>query len=160
MQLPLAVVVIMVGSSRPSKCHGFRSVTSTRSRLSVSITSAQQQRQHHQSLLLSLHAMNQDPMRHDISVTFGSDDPDDFGTDEDEFRAEQALRKAKIDALLQQQDVEFKEQRRLKKWGKFANATSKEEIQSLEEQERRLIAQGKYKYSPHIKIVVHELAII
>lgn len=81
-------------------------------------------------------------MRFDMSVTFGSDDPDDFGTEEDDFRAEQASRKAKIDALLLQQDVDFKEVRRRKKWGKFANATSKEEIQALEEQERLEIAKG------------------
>ena len=90
-----------------------------------------------------LHAMNQDPMRYDMSVTFGSEDPDDFGTEEDDFRAEQASRKAKIDALLKQQDVDFKEERRRKKWGKFANATSKEEIQALEEAERLQIAKGK-----------------
>ena len=87
--------------------------------------------------------MNQDPMRYDMSVTFGSDDPDDFGTDEDDFRAEQAARKAKIEALLKQQDVDFKEERRKKKWGKFANATSKEEIQALEEEERIQISKGK-----------------
>lgn len=90
-----------------------------------------------------LHAMNQDPMRYDMSVTFGSEDPDDFGTEEDDFRAEQASRKAKIDALLKQQDVDFKEERRRKKWGKFANATSKEEIQALEEEERLQIAKGQ-----------------
>lgn len=87
--------------------------------------------------------MNQDPMRYDMSVTFGSEDPDDFGTEEDDFRAEQASRKAKIDALLKQQDVDFKEERRRKKWGKFANATSKEEIQALEEEERLQIAKGQ-----------------
>jgi hypothetical protein len=86
--------------------------------------------------------MNQDPMRFDMSVTFGSDDDDDFGTEEDEFRSEQASRKAKIEALLQEQDVEFKEERRRKKWGKFANATTKEEIRELEELERNQIAEG------------------
>jgi hypothetical protein len=90
-----------------------------------------------------LRALNQDPMRYDMSVTFGSEDPDDFGTEEDDFRAEQASRKAKIDALLKQQDVDFKEERRRKKWGKFANATSKEEIQALEEEERLQIAKGQ-----------------
>jgi len=87
--------------------------------------------------------MNQDPMRFDMSVTFGSKDPDDFGTEEDDFREEQASRKEKIDNLLKEQDVAFKEERRRKKWGKFANATSKEEIQAVEEEERGKIAEGK-----------------
>lgn len=99
--------------------------------------------------------MNQDPMRFDMSVTFGSDDDDDFGTEEDEFRSEQASRKAKIEALLQEQDVEFKEERRRKKWGKFANATTKEEIRALEEMERDQIAQGMYVHAcMHMRVCV------
>lgn len=85
--------------------------------------------------------MNQDPMRFDMSVTFGSDDDDDFGTEEDEFRQDQRDRKAKIESLLKEQDADFKEERRRKKWGKFANATTREEINELEEAERQQIAQ-------------------
>jgi hypothetical protein len=86
---------------------------------------------------------NQDPMRYDMSVTFGSGDPDDFGTEEDEFRTDQAARKAVIQSLLLQQDVDFKEERRRKKWGKFANVTSQKDIQALEEEERQKIAEGE-----------------
>jgi hypothetical protein len=86
---------------------------------------------------------NQDPMRYDMSVTFGSGDADDFGTEEDEFRTDQAARKAIIQSLLRQQDEDFKEERRRKKWGKFANVTSQEDIQALEEEERQRIAEGE-----------------
>jgi len=82
----------------------------------------------------------QDPSRSDIKVVCGSGEGDDFGTDEDDFKREQAERKAKIQAILQKQDEEFKQARRARKWGKFANATSKEEICELEEEEKKTIA--------------------
>jgi hypothetical protein len=92
---------------------------------------------------------SQDPARIDMSFSVGSGQEEDLDSDELNFRDEQAARKAKIALLLEQQDAEFKEERRRQKWGKFANATSKEEIQALEQEERVKIAQGMKIHVSH-----------
>lgn len=81
------------------------------------------------------------PHRSDIDVVFGSTDVED---DEDELanKREQDARRQAISSLLQEQDEEFREERKKRKWGKYANATSKQDIEALEEEERSEIAKG------------------
>lgn len=93
----------------------------------------------HSSRLYEAH-----PQRADIDVVFGSDAVEG---DEDELdnEREQAARRKQISVLLQKQEEEFREERRLKKWGKYANATSKDEVQALEQEERSEIAKENSK---------------
>jgi hypothetical protein len=81
---------------------------------------------------------NSHPHRSDIDVIFGSDRED---ADEDQDRREQEERRQKISVILKQQDLEFKEDRKRRKWGKYANATSRQDIEALEEEQRKEIAQ-------------------
>jgi hypothetical protein len=85
---------------------------------------------------------NSHPHRSDIDVIFGSDRED---ADEDHDRREQEERRQKISTILKQQDLEFKEDRKRRKWGKYANATSREDIEALEEEQRQEIAQENAK---------------
>ena len=79
------------------------------------------------------------PHRSDIDVVFGSVDVEG---DDDEVsnQREQQERRDAISSLMQQQDEEFRQERKLQTWGKYANATSKQEVQQLEQEERRQIA--------------------
>lgn len=96
----------------------------------------QQQQQHRSTVLWDAH-----PHRSDIDVVFGSVNVEG---DEDEVsnQREQEERRRAIASLLKEQDEEFREARKKRKWGKYANATSKQDIEALEEAERLEIAKG------------------
>ena len=82
------------------------------------------------------------PHRADIDVVFGSADVE--GDDEEEMnRKEQDVRRKMITSFLQEQDEEFRQERKKRKWGKYANATTKQDIEVLEEEERNEIARGE-----------------
>ena len=68
-------------------------------------------------------------------VNWGFEEDDDDDVDKDRVR-----RRQELDKLLEDQDNEFKEERRKKMWGEFANATSKEEIALVEKKLRDKIA--------------------
>jgi hypothetical protein len=86
---------------------------------------------------------NSHPHRSDIDVIFGSEQED--VDEEEEFRREQEERRQRISLILKEQDLEFKEDRRRRKWGKYANATSRQDIEALEEEQRNEIAQENAK---------------
>ena len=66
-------------------------------------------------------------IRKDTEIVFGSNSSSGLNSDEDEeFAREQQERKAIVDKVLQEQDNEFKEERRRKKWGDFADAAVQE----------------------------------
>ena len=82
-------------------------------------------------------------MRKDMKVTFGSgEDDEDIDTTEGDRQRDQRDRKARIEELLEDQDKEFREERKRKVWGKFSNATTKEDIAKLEREEAEQIARG------------------
>jgi hypothetical protein len=87
---------------------------------------------------------NSHPHRADIDVIFGSEQEGSID-DEEEFRSEQEERRRKISLILKEQDLEFKEDRKRRKWGKYANATSRQDIEALEEEQRNEIAQENAK---------------
>lgn len=73
-------------------------------------------------------------------IVFGSDQSVD-GSDEDEdFLKERAERNAIIESVLKEQDEEFKEERRKKQWGEFADAKTKEDILKVEEKIREKVS--------------------
>ena len=81
----------------------------------------------------------------DQKIVFGSDDSSieagGIGSDEDEeYAKKQRERQAVIDNVLEAQDLEFKEARRRKKWGDFADAKTKEDIMKVEQSIKTRIA--------------------
>jgi len=88
-----------------------------------------------------LFALGYDPMRKDMNVVFGSGaDEEDIDTVEGDRQREQQERMAKIETLLESQEQEFRDERRRKVWGKFSNATTREEVEILEREEALEIA--------------------
>jgi transcription-repair coupling factor (superfamily II helicase) len=83
-------------------------------------------------------------IQRDRKIVFGSseaEEDDDGAIDEDvEYDRQQQERKLAVAKLLEQQDAEFKEDRRKKKWGEFADATSKEDIVKVEQKMKERIA--------------------
>eukprot|EP00980_Cylindrotheca_fusiformis_P013544 scaffold3450_cov114-Cylindrotheca_fusiformis.AAC.49 len=93
------------------------------------------------SLQTRLRADTRISMRKDTKIVFGSDASSEVSTDEDEdFARDQKERQAVVDRALEMQDEEFKEERRRKKWGDFANAKTKEDILRVEESLKSKIA--------------------
>ena len=76
-------------------------------------------------------------LQKDTKIVFGSDDSSvesGISTDEDEeYAKNQKERQKIIDDVLEKQDLEFKEARRRKKWGDFADAKTKEDILKVEQ---------------------------
>jgi hypothetical protein len=80
-------------------------------------------------------------VRKDTKIVFGSDASSEMGTDEEEeFARDQKERQAYVEKVLLEQDAEFKEERRKKKWGDFADAKTKEDILKVEESIKAKIA--------------------
>jgi hypothetical protein len=84
-------------------------------------------------------------IRPDTQVVFGSSASNEGmeegdGEEDDDYEREQRMRQRVVERLLQKQDLEFKEERRRRVWGEFANATSKEEIAKVERSIKRKIA--------------------
>jgi RecG-like helicase len=75
-----------------------------------------------------------------MDVIFGSGNQDD--EEDDDLERHRRLRTETVERVLAEQDEEFRNERRQKQWGRFANATSREEIEEIEVQERLAIARG------------------
>jgi len=110
--------------------------------------------------------------RADIDIVFGSveehrerglskqsDDDDDeedgnvkndqyglYEDDLDEDQRDRIERQEKIEKLLQQQESSLREERKQKQWGKFANVTSKEDLEAILKAEKEKIEQGTSMY--------------
>ena len=67
-------------------------------------------------------------------VSYGSDEEDI-----EQWMRESLRRKEHVDQLLEESDRDFREKRKIRKWGKFANVTSTEDLQPLLEQEKKAI---------------------
>mmetsp|Transcript_11298 Transcript_11298/g.27194 ORF Transcript_11298/g.27194 Transcript_11298/m.27194 type:complete len:1078 (-) Transcript_11298:36-3269(-) len=79
-------------------------------------------------------------IRRNTQITFGSDQSTDGSDEEEEFVRERAERDAIIESVLKEQDEEFKEERRKKRWGQFADAKTKEDILKVEEKIKEEVA--------------------
>ena len=94
---------------------------------------------------ISSRLYGQHPNRQDIQVTFGSelDDDDDVdeGDEEQEHAIRQRQRQATIDQYLAEEDDAYREERRQKLWGDYANATTKEELKEIEAAQKEQIAE-------------------
>jgi CarD-like/TRCF domain len=84
------------------------------------------------------------PLSPDAYVVYGSsaaDDDEGEGDDDDAHELEQQrTRRRVIELALEEQDRNFREERRRKVWGDFANATSREEVARVEQSLRKRIA--------------------
>jgi len=95
-------------------------------------------------------------MRKDMNVVFGSGaDEEDIDTVEGDRQREQQERMAKIETLLETQEQEFRDERRRKVWGKFSNATTREEVEILEREEALEIAKGTAYFSSSCEVAWH-----
>lgn len=83
---------------------------------------------------------NQHPARLDVDVIFGSGNPDD--EEDEDYVQDRRLRTETVQRVLAEQDEEFRRERKQKQWGRFANATTREELEKIEAQERLAIARG------------------
>jgi hypothetical protein len=80
-------------------------------------------------------------VRKDTKIVFGSEPQNEMASDEEEdFAKDAELRAAYVEKVLLKQDAEFKEERRKKKWGDFADAKTKEDILKVEESIKAKIA--------------------
>ena len=107
----------------------------------------------HVSANTRLHQITPDG-RADMDISFGSehkqagglnDEKTEYGLyedDVDEDQLDRQRRRETVQALIREQDEEFREQRRKKQWGKFANITNKEDLEPLLAEERSKIDQG------------------
>lgn len=125
----MAVALSLLVSAYPIAC--FAPFSSPKSAISSSFPS-------------QLFALGYDPMRKDMKVTFGSgEDEEDIDSTEGDRQRDQRERKGRIATLLENQDQEFRDERKRKVWGKFSNATTREDIEILEREESEQIAKGK-----------------
>ena len=81
----------------------------------------------------------------DIDIVFGSTNVTGVNwgyeeDDEDDIDHDRVQRNERLNQLLRKQDEEWKELRRKQKWGAFANATSKDDIQKVERSLKQSIA--------------------
>jgi transcription-repair coupling factor (superfamily II helicase) len=126
-------------------------VVETSEAFSFSLSSTSTLQRH---LSQGLHAVH--PHQVDMDVTFGSSNVTGVNwgfeeDDEDDVDTDRVKRKEKLDELLSEQDQEFKELRRKKRWGAYANATTKQEIRKVEESVREKIAQDNLAKSTMAK---------
>ncbi|KAL3926684.1 MAG: hypothetical protein SGBAC_013374 [Bacillariaceae sp.] len=71
-------------------------------------------------------------IRRNTKITFGSDNSSDGSDEEESYIKEREERDAIIESVLKEQDEEFKEERRKKRWGEFADAKNKQDILKVE----------------------------
>jgi transcription-repair coupling factor (superfamily II helicase) len=88
----------------------------------------------------------QHPSYIDLDVQFGSTNRTGVNwgfeeEDDDDADTERIVRQQKVNQLLKGHDEELKEERRQTRWGAFANATTKQDIQKVEKKLRNSIAQ-------------------
>ncbi|CAJ1952380.1 unnamed protein product [Cylindrotheca closterium] len=79
-------------------------------------------------------------IRKNTRITFGSDQSVDGSDEEEAYVKDRAERDAIIEGVLKEQDEEFKEERRKKRWGEFADAKTKEDILKVEEKIKEAVA--------------------
>lgn len=73
-------------------------------------------------------------IRRDTEFIFGSDSGDekeDENEDEDDYSRERRRHQKVVDSILEKEDEKYKEERRKKKWGEFADAKSTEDIRKV-----------------------------
>jgi hypothetical protein len=76
----------------------------------------------------------------DVDIIFGSANETGVNWGDAENEDEARNQRAKeVNELLEKDNLEFKQARKLKKWGKFANITTKEELEPLLQQEKDAI---------------------
>lgn len=85
--------------------------------------------------------------RADMDISFGSEwkpeearpEKSEYGLyedDVDEDQMDRQVRRETVQKLIREQDEEFRQQRKEKQWGKFANITSKQDLEPLLAEER------------------------
>lgn len=74
----------------------------------------------------------------DLEIRFGSDNSVNWGDDEEDTAARQRNRDV-VESLLKDSEQDYKEARKLKRWGKFAHVTNTTELQAVLERERAAI---------------------
>lgn len=103
-------------------------------------------------------------LQKDTKIVFGSDDSSvesGISTDEDEeYAKNQKERQKIIDDVLEKQDLEFKEARRRKKWGDFADAKTKEDILKVEQSIKSKIALENKQKTEQAKIQGVDLEVL
>lgn len=83
----------------------------------------------------------------DLDIVFGSSNSSGVAWGEEDDHNEelglhdqvQTSHQAKVQELLKESDDEFKQQRKIRKWGKFANVTKREDLQDVLQEERNAI---------------------
>ena len=90
-----------------------------------------------------------DPARSGFAISFGQDDGDFFEQDEDEDTVvedergqKQRDRMAKIKQLMQEQDEQFRLERKQATWGDYANVTSADEVAQVAAKQAEKAEQG------------------
>ena len=87
--------------------------------------------------------------RADVEVVLGSESSSGrteqglYEDDVDEDQLERWKRQERVQALLQEGEEEYRQERKRKKWGKFANVTNKEDLVPLLQQEALKVEQGE-----------------
>lgn len=99
-------------------------------------------------------------VRKDTRITFGSDQSTEEDDEEEEYVRERAERDAVIESVLKEQDEEFKEERRKKRWGEFADAKTKEDILKVEDKIKKEVALGNEKKAALAKTLGVELEVL
>ena len=92
--------------------------------------------------------------RADMDIVFGSEyqtrpEKSEYGLyedDVDEDQLDRQVRRETVQALIREQDEEFRQQRKKKQWGKFANVTTKKDLEPLLAEERQKIELGMFSF--------------
>lgn len=89
--------------------------------------------------------------RADVDVVLGSEDANQFKNEEglyeddmDDDQLDRIKRRQEVQDLMEEKEELYREERKRKKWGKFANV-SKEELAPLLQQEAKKMEKGKWK---------------
>jgi hypothetical protein len=88
--------------------------------------------------------------RADMDMVFGSEqgstsksDGGVYDEDMDDDQLDRLKRRETVQALLEEQELEFRADRKRQQWGKFANITNKEELEPLLQEELQKVEQGR-----------------
>jgi len=94
--------------------------------------------------------------RADMDIVFGSEYESDqssrpqkteyglYEDDVDEDQRDRQTRRETVEALMREQDEEFRQERKLRQWGKFANITNKKDLEPLLAEEQAKIDLGMF----------------
>lgn len=93
----------------------------------------------HQSRKMSLVLMFGQSRPQDLEINFGSENAVSWGEDEQDT-ADRKSAQDVVEGLLKESEQEYKEARKLKRWGKFAHVTNSTELQTVLNEERAKIS--------------------